>query len=138
MQLCRWVKFKLREEILSNKITNIKSFMKLDYTTRARGIAYKHPLLTNIGIQINFWIIAYVIYFLLLFFISKALTSLYPQKVETYLGENIIVAIIAAIIFGTILGIVDLFIVEFLDSIKLKGKEQEVKLYSVDANNSSS
>jgi len=97
--------------------------MKLDYTTRARGIAYKYPLLSSIGMQINFWIIAYIIFFLLLYFISKAVTSLYPQRVEVYLGENIIVALIAAIIFGTILGIVDFFVEK-----RLRGKSLGVEM----------
>ncbi len=84
--------------------------MKLDYTTRARGIAYKYPLLSDIAIQINFWIIAYVLFFVILYFISKAITSLYPQEVEVYLGENIVVALIAAIPFGAFLGIIDFFV----------------------------
>ena len=84
--------------------------MKLDYTTRARGIAYKYPLLSDIAIQINFWTIAYVLFFVILYFISKAITSLYPQEVEVYLGENIVVALIAAIPFGAFLGTIDYFV----------------------------
>lgn len=84
--------------------------MKLDYTTRARGIVYKYPLLSDIALQINFWIIAYVLFFVILYFISKAITSLYPQEVEVYLGENIVVALIAAIPFGAFLGIIDFFV----------------------------
>ena len=97
--------------------------MKLDYTTTARRLYLRHPLLSDIGIQINFWIIAYVIFFVLLYFISKAVTSLYPHKVEVYLGENIIVAIIGAIIFGTTLGIIDFFVEK-----RLRGRSLGIEL----------
>jgi len=91
--------------------------MRLDYTTTARRLYLKHPLLSNIGTQVNFWIVAYLLFFVIIYFISKAVTSLYPQKVEIYLGENILVGIIAAIIFGSILGMVD-----FLVEKRLRGK----------------
>ena len=97
--------------------------MKQDYTTRARRIYLKYPLLSNVGAQINFWIIAYLIFFILIYFISKAVTSLYPQKVEVSIGESIIVAIFAAVLFGTILGIVDYFLEK-----KLRGKSLGVEL----------
>jgi len=84
--------------------------MKLDYTTRARRIYLRHPLLSDIAIQINFWVISYILFFVIIYFISKAVTSLYPQKVAVHIGENIIVAIIAAIVFGTILGVIDFFV----------------------------
>ena len=97
--------------------------MKLDYTTIARRFYLKHPLIADIVTQINFWIIAYLLFFILLYFISKAVTSLYPQKVEVYIGENIIVAVIAAILFGTTLGIVDYFVEK-----KLRGKSLGIEL----------
>ena len=84
--------------------------MKLDYTTRARRIYLKHPLLTDIWTQINFWIIAYILFFILIYFIAKAVTSLYPHDVEVFIGENILVAIIAAIVFGIFLGGIDYFV----------------------------
>jgi adenylate cyclase len=97
--------------------------MKFDYTRTARKIYLQHPLLSDIGIQINFWIIAYVLFFLMLYYISKAVTSLYPQKVGVSLGENIIVGIIAAIIFGTALGIIDFFVEK-----KLRGKSIGIEI----------
>jgi adenylate cyclase len=97
--------------------------MKIDYTTRARRIYLRFPLLSDILIQINFWVIAYIIFFILLYFISKAVTSLYPQTVKVSIGENIVVAIIAAVIFGTILGIIDFFIEK-----KLRGKSLGIEI----------
>jgi len=72
---------------------------------------------------VNFWIIAYVLFFILIYYISKAVTSLYPQQVEVNIGENLIVAIIAAIIFGAILGVVD-----FFGEKKLKGKSLGIEI----------
>jgi len=83
--------------------------VKTDYTTIARRYYLRYRLLSDIATQINFWIIAYLVFFILIYFITKAVTSLYPQKVEVYIGENIVVAIIVGMIFGTILGIVDYF-----------------------------
>jgi adenylate cyclase len=97
--------------------------MKLDYTTLARRVYLRHPLLSDISIQINFWIFAYTIFFIHLYFISKAITSLYTQKVELNLAENILVAIVSAVIFGTALGIVDFFVEK-----KLRGKSLGIEL----------
>jgi adenylate cyclase len=84
--------------------------MKADYTTLARRYYFRYRFILDIGTQVNFWIIAYLVFFILLYFITKAVTSLYPHKVEVYLGENIIVAVIAGIIFGTTLGLIDYFV----------------------------
>jgi adenylate cyclase len=97
--------------------------MKLDYSTTARRFYLRHPLIADILTQINFWIIAYIIFFTILFFVSKAITSLYPQKVEVYLWENVFVAVIAAIILGAILGTVDFFVER-----KLRGKSLGVEI----------
>jgi len=91
--------------------------MKTDYTTLARRYYLRYRLILDIGTQINFWIIAYLAFFIIIYFVTKAVTSLYPQSVEVYLGENLFVAVIASIIFGTTLGIVDYFIDK-----KLRGK----------------
>jgi adenylate cyclase len=97
--------------------------MKSDYTTLARRYYLRYRLLLDIGTQINFWIIAYLVFFILVYFITKAVTSLYPQKVEVYIGENIIVSIIAGIIFGSTLGTVDYFVDR-----KIRGKSLGIEI----------
>jgi adenylate cyclase len=84
--------------------------LKTDYTTLARRYYLKYRFILDIGTQVNFWVIAYLAFFIIIYFVTKAVTSLYPEKVEVYFGENIIVAIAAGIIFGSILGIVDYFV----------------------------
>ena len=83
--------------------------MKTDYTTWARRVYLRHPLLSDIGIQINFWICAYSLFFAIQYFISMAVASLYPFKVEVYLWDNLVVALIVAIPFGALLGTIDFY-----------------------------
>jgi adenylate cyclase len=97
--------------------------VKIDYTTFARRLYLRHPFLSDIGIQATFWVFAYIVFVVLSYFISKAITSLYPQEVAFRLWENIVLALFAGIIFGTILGVVD-FVVEK----KLRGKSLGVEL----------
>jgi adenylate cyclase len=97
--------------------------MKTDYTTLARRYYLKYRFILDIGTQINFWVIAYLAFFIIIYFVTKAVTSLYPQKTEVYIGENIIVAILVGVIFGFILGIVDYFVDK-----KLRGKSLGVEI----------
>lgn len=97
--------------------------MKSDYTTLARRYYLRYRFILDIGTQINFWIIAYLVFFIIIYFITKAVTSLYPEKAEVYIGENIVVAIIVGIIFGTILGIADYFVDK-----KIRGRSLGVEI----------
>ena len=97
--------------------------MKPDYTTRARRFHLRHTLLSNIFIQINFWIVAYLFFFVLLYFLAKAITSLYPVAVEIDMLENIMIGVIGAVIFGTILGLVDYFVEP-----KLRGRSLGIEI----------
>ncbi|MCW8850884.1 MAG: hypothetical protein OQJ81_12960, partial [Melioribacteraceae bacterium] len=81
--------------------------MKFNYTTRARKIALRHPLISDIGTQVIFWVFAFLLYFTLVNFISKAVTSLFNLDSIVHLTENVIIALIGAAIFGTLLGLID-------------------------------
>jgi len=84
--------------------------MKLGYTAKARRAALRHPLLSDIGTQITFWIFAFTLYFFLVNFVSKAITSLFDPDAIVHLSESIIIAIIGAIVFGTLLGLIDFYV----------------------------
>ena len=84
--------------------------MNTDYTIRARRMALRHPLLSNIFTQIFFWIFAFGFYFTLLFFTAKAITSLFALNVTIHNSGNMFVGFITAIAFGIILGIIDYYI----------------------------
>ena len=97
--------------------------MKTDYTTLARRYYLRYRFISDIMTQVNFWVIAYLVFFILIYFITKAVTSLYPQVVDVYIGENIIVAIIVGIIFGSILGLVD-----YISDKKLRSKSLGIEI----------
>lgn len=88
--------------------------MKRDYTTIARRVYLRHPLLSDILTQINFWIIAYILFFLILYFITVAVTGLYDVNADISLSSNIVVAVISSLFFGTSLGITDYYLEKFL------------------------
>lgn len=50
----------------------LNRFRHLDYTTTARRVAFKYPVLNTIGTQVNFWIIAFFLLNLVLYFFSLA------------------------------------------------------------------
>ena len=97
--------------------------MRTDYTTLARRYYLRYRFFSDIGTQVNFWVIAYLVFFILIYFITKAVTSLYPQTVDVYIGENITVALIVGIIFGLILGIVD-----YISDKKLRSKSLGIEI----------
>ena len=84
--------------------------MKLDYTSRSRRITLRYPLLSDIGTQIVFWVIAFTYYFGIVNYISKAVTSLFNTEAKVHMSENILMAIVGAVVFGTLLGIIDFYI----------------------------
>jgi adenylate cyclase len=49
-----------------------KRFRELDYTTTARRVAFKYPVLNTISTQVNFWVIAFTLLNLVLYFFSLA------------------------------------------------------------------
>jgi adenylate cyclase len=83
---------------------------RFDYTTRARRVALKYPLLSDIGTQITYWIFAFTLYFTLVNHISKAVASLFDLNAKTHMTENIIIAVIGGVVFGSVLGLVDHYI----------------------------
>ena len=83
---------------------------KRDYTSRARKIAYRFPILTFIGIQINFWIIAFLLFSTITF-----LNTLYLSEIGTYnfpISYRLVIinSLIMGMLFGAVLGIVEIFI----------------------------
>ena len=73
--------------------------MKLNYSTKARRIALRHPLLSLIWTQIVFWIFSFTFFFILVNFISLAVTNLFPSQTTIHILTNILIAIFGAIIF---------------------------------------
>jgi adenylate cyclase len=83
---------------------------KFDYTSQARKIALKFPVFNHVSIQVNFWILA----FLLLSFITHttalSISSSYSLQLPTSYIPSILISIIIGIIYGTSLGFVDILL----------------------------
>jgi adenylate cyclase len=90
-------------------------------------MALRHPLLSHIWTQIIFWIFAFVFFFLLVNFISIAVTNLFPYATTIHIFKNILIAIFGAIIFGTLLGLVD-FLIDRKFKIRSFGLEIFIKI----------
>jgi len=83
---------------------------KFDYSTRARRLALRHPLISDIGTQITYWIFVFALYFTLVNHVSKAVASLFDINAKTHMTENMIIAVIGGIVFGSILGLIDFYV----------------------------
>lgn len=85
-------------------------FSKLDYTTRARKLAYRFPKLSYVLIQVNFWIIAYFLFSTITHLNSLYLSEFNDLAFPLAFELVIINSLIMGILFGTLLGFTDLLI----------------------------
>lgn len=84
--------------------------MRVEYTTQAKRIAFRYPLLTDIGIQVIYWVFALIFYFILVNFLAKGISSLFDPNAQVHMSENMIIAVIGGVTFGIVLGLIDFFI----------------------------
>ena len=80
---------------------------RFDYTTQARGFTLRYPLLAYTLIQINFWIIAYVLFTTILYFSQRGVALTYNADIPVLFLPGFWSSIIAGIIYGSCLGIID-------------------------------
>ena len=78
-----------------------------DYTTNARSFAHRHPLLTSIGIQVNYWIIAYILLITIMHFNGKSLSSTFGLDIPFLYLPSLLGAVILGIVYGVVLGSLD-------------------------------
>jgi adenylate cyclase len=83
---------------------------KFDYTTRARKIALRFPVLNHISIQINFWILAFLLLSFIIHFTTLSLSNSYALKLPASFLPSVIMSIIIGIIYGTSIGFVDIIL----------------------------
>ena len=106
--------------------------MKPNYSTKAGKIIFQHPLILHIRTQIIFWIFAFIFFFVLVYFISLAVTNLFPLYSNVHIVKNILISIFGALIFGTLLGTADYLIDRKLSTTTF-GQEIFVKIISYTA-----
>lgn len=84
--------------------------MERDYTSQARKYSFKYPILTSIGTQVNFWVIAFMVLFGILHNYALFVNSITSDNIPYAPGPAFLGSFITAIIFGTVLGLSDHFV----------------------------
>jgi adenylate cyclase len=83
---------------------------RLDYTSRARKISYKYPKLSYIGIQVNFWIAAFLLFSTITYmntlYIARIGSPTFPLSYELVILNSIFMGLM----FGVVLGRADLIL----------------------------
>ncbi|WP_222536845.1 adenylate/guanylate cyclase domain-containing protein [Pedobacter polysacchareus] len=90
----------------SKKALN-KVSKKWDYTSSARKFTARFPVLSYLGIQINFWIIANVFLCVLLHLQLLSISETYQIHRPGGLGTTLILAVLFGFLYGVILGLTD-------------------------------
>lgn len=78
-----------------------------DYTTWARSIALKHPRTNFLAIQIIFWVTAFLILAIVVYFTTIALRFAYEVQIPLELLPVLILNAIGGVIYGIALGVSD-------------------------------
>ena len=84
-----------------------------NYTLKARAFALKYPTLNFVLIQINFWIVAFVLLFTIIHLNTRATYSLFGVDNSFPYWLNLAFALISGIFYGTALGFVDILIEKY-------------------------
>jgi len=80
---------------------------KFDYTTIARSFSLRFPLFTHISIQINYWVIAYVLLITVIYFNGMSLNSAFDLSIPHLYMPTFWAAVIIGIVYGFLLGLLD-------------------------------
>jgi len=78
-----------------------------DYTTQARAFALRYPLLSHIGIQINFWVIAFVLLVTIMHLSSRMTVQIFGIEFPILYAPAFGTGVIAGMMYGVVLGFVD-------------------------------
>lgn len=82
---------------------------KINYTSNARKYAFRHPLISAILIQINFWILSFLLLSFILHFASLGFSVVYNVKVPISIKPIVIISLFMGFFYGLILGFSDFF-----------------------------
>lgn len=82
-----------------------------DYTSTAQRFTARFPLLSYLGIQINFWIIANIFLSILMHLHELSISETFQLDPPTRFDKTLLLAVIFGFLYGTILGLTD----EYLD-----------------------
>lgn len=83
---------------------------QFDYTTRARKMAFKFPVFTFISIQVNYWIVAFLLFSVIMHFTTLLIDQINPLSFAISFKPALLVSIILGLLFGVILGFLDILV----------------------------
>lgn len=83
---------------------------KVDYSTLARRYVARFPVITYVGIQINFWVIANILLVVIMHLQSRIISQTFDVSVTGNLGSLVLLACIMGILYGVCLGLSDYYL----------------------------
>ncbi|MTI39190.1 adenylate/guanylate cyclase domain-containing protein [Fulvivirga lutimaris] len=81
---------------------------KLEYTTLAHRYTARHPLLTYLGIQVNFWMVANLLLLLITNFYSKISSLVFDYDMRVDNQTLLVVALVGGLLYGSSYGLLTL------------------------------
>jgi adenylate cyclase len=81
-----------------------------DYTTTARRFTTRHPVLSYVLTQVNFWIIANLLLILIIHLLLLSVRESINLPGPASILPNLIMAVTVAILYGMSLGLIDVFL----------------------------
>ncbi|MFZ6013984.1 MAG: hypothetical protein ACOYXT_26830, partial [Bacteroidota bacterium] len=83
---------------------------KFEYTTLAHRYTARFPLLTYLGTQINFWIVANVLLFTLMRLQAEVISHAFKIPVAGRYSLMVLIAVILGVLNGGILGLINYYL----------------------------
>lgn len=82
----------------------------IDYSTAARKLASRHPLVNEVLIHVIFWVISYVLMSVIIFFARHSILVAFQIPVELQLVPYALNSAIMGILFGASMGALDYYL----------------------------
>src|SRR5688572_5198763 len=83
---------------------------KFEYTTLAHRYTAQFPLLTYVGTQVNFWILANLLLGSIIHLHAQIVTQTFAIPVKAGFGLMASVAVISGFLYGVILGVIGYYL----------------------------
>jgi adenylate cyclase len=83
---------------------------KLDYTSLAQRFSARFPLISYLGIQINFWVVANILLGIIMHLQAMSISQKFNLPAFSRLGPIFLIAVIVGILCGISLGLTDYYL----------------------------
>jgi adenylate cyclase len=78
-----------------------------EYRSRARHFAFRYPVLNEMLVQVNFWILANILLITVMHQTLRAASMIYPGVVNLPYWPQFGIAVVAGLLYGSSLGMID-------------------------------